>query len=173
MGYIYKITNTVNNKVYIGQTSKTIEERFATHLRHAANKVNRYLYDAMNHYGYENFIVEQLEACKKSLLDEREIYWINFYNANNPDYGYNMTIGGGGGDTFSNLPEDRKQIIREKLSARNTGTKQSKETIEKRVAKLRGQTRTTEQRKRFSEGQKKRDPDTFARGFTVPQERRD
>ena len=173
MGYIYKIINKVNNKVYIGQTSKTIEERFAVHLRHAANKVNRYLYDAMNHYGYENFIVEQLEVCKKSLLDEREIYWINFYNSNNPDYGYNMTIGGGGGDTFSSLPEDRKQILREKLSARNIGTKQSKETVEKRVAKLRGQTRTSEQRKRFSEGQKKRDLETFARGFTVPQERRD
>ena len=156
MGYIYKITNKVNNKVYIGQTSKTVEERFAAHLRNAANKINRYLYDAMNHYGYENFIVEQLEVCKKSLLDEREIYWINFYNANNPDYGYNMTIGGGGGDTFSSLPEARKQVLRENISARVTGTKQSKETVEKRVAKLKGQTRTLEQRKRFSEGQKER-----------------
>ena len=173
MGYIYKITNKVNNKVYIGQTAKTIEERFAAHLRNATNKVNRYLYDAMNHYGYENFTVEQLEVSKKSLLDEREIYWINFYKSNNPDYGYNMTIGGGGGDTFSNLPEDRKQILRENISTRVTGTKQSKETVEKRVAKLIGQTRTSEQRKRFSEGQKKRDLETFARGFTVPQERRD
>ena len=156
MGYIYKITNKVNNKVYIGQTSKTIEERFAAHLRHAANKVNRYLYDAMNYYGYENFIVEQLEVCKKSLLDEREIYWINFYKANNPDYGYNMTIGGGGGDTFSNLPEDRKQLILEKLVARNTGTKQSKETVEKRVAKLRGRSCSEEAKQRMSEAQKER-----------------
>ena len=58
MGYIYKITNTINNKIYIGQTSKTIEERFKAHISKAKQHINRYLYDAMNHYGYENFIIE-------------------------------------------------------------------------------------------------------------------
>lgn len=156
MGYIYKITNTINNKVYIGQTSKTIAERFAVHLRHAANHVNRYLYDAMNYYGYEKFRVEELECCEKSLLDAREIYWIDFYQSTNPEYGYNMTAGGGGGNTFILRSEEDQQRFRTNVSIRQTGTKQSKETIEKRVAKLKGQKRTNEQRQRFSEAQKER-----------------
>ncbi len=156
MGYIYKITNTINNKVYIGQTSKTITERFAVHLRHAANHVNRYLYDAMNFYGYENFIIEELERCEKSILDAREIYWISFYQSNNPEYGYNMTAGGGGGNTFVLRSVESQQRFRACASARQAGTKQSKETIEKRVAKLIGQTRTAEQRLRFSKAQKER-----------------
>ena len=58
MGYIYKIINLSNQKIYIGQTKKTIEERFQSHLKLAKNHVNRYLYDAMNKYGYNNFIIE-------------------------------------------------------------------------------------------------------------------
>ena len=48
MGYIYKITNSINGKLYIGQTRKTIEERFQAHLKNAQKHINRYLYDAMN-----------------------------------------------------------------------------------------------------------------------------
>ena len=58
MGYIYKITNLINNKLYIGQTKKTIEERFKAHIKVARQHKNRYLYDAMNKYGYENFKIE-------------------------------------------------------------------------------------------------------------------
>lgn len=97
-GVIYIITNVCNNKVYIGQTSKTIEERFAVHVKNAKQHVNRYLYDAMNHYGYDNFHIQEIEKCKKSDLDEREKYWIAYYNCIIPN-GYNMTAGGGGGDT--------------------------------------------------------------------------
>lgn len=65
MGYIYKITNKINNKVYIGQTSKTIEERFQRHLSLARQKVNRYLYDAINYYGKDNFEISQIEECSE------------------------------------------------------------------------------------------------------------
>lgn len=58
MGYIYKITNLSNQKLYIGQTKKTINERFQNHLKLAKRHVNRCLYDAMNKYGYNNFIIE-------------------------------------------------------------------------------------------------------------------
>ena len=103
MGYIYKITNIVNNKLYIGQTRKTIEERFQMHIKKAKQHTNRYLYDAMNKYGYDNFIPSEIEECDDSLLDEREIYWIAYYNTTNKQYGYNMTIGGGGGDTWGGI----------------------------------------------------------------------
>lgn len=119
MGYIYKITNIVNNKLYIGQTRKTIEERFQAHINKAKQHTNRYLYDAMNKYGYDNFIPSEIEECDDSLLDEREMYWIAYYNTTNKQCGYNMTTGGGGGDTWTNNPN--KEETSKKLSAANKG----------------------------------------------------
>ena len=122
MGYIYKITNIINNKLYIGQTRKTIEERFQTHLKNAQKHINRYLYDAMNKYGYDNFICSLIEECDDSLLDEREIYWIKFYNTTDKSNGYNMTIGGGGGNTWTNNPH--KEETSKKISEHNKGKHQ-------------------------------------------------
>lgn len=125
MAFIYKITNKVNGKVYIGQTQKTIQERFANHIKKAKIHTNRYLYDAMNYYGYENFTVEKIEECPKEKLDEREIYWISFYNSNNKNFGYNMTKGGGGGDTWTNNPH--KKETSEKISKANLNSKRTPE----------------------------------------------
>lgn len=97
MGYIYKITNTQNGKIYIGQTVQSVSERWQKHIICAKRGFNRYLYDAMNHYGYENFSVETVEECNDSSLDERERFWIKQYRCNEKRYGYNMTPGGGGG----------------------------------------------------------------------------
>ncbi len=129
MGYIYKITNKINKKIYIGQTKKTIEERFQEHLKKAKIHTNRYLYDAMNKYGYHNFIVSQIEQCDDSKLDEREIYWIAFYHSNNKEYGYNMTIGGGGGDTWNKNPH--KEITSKKISEANKGRQMTPEHSKK------------------------------------------
>lgn len=104
MGYIYKITNQINQKIYIGLTRETIEERWRSHIKKAKQYPNRYLYDAMNHYGYENFTIEQIEECDDGVLDEREIYWISYYNSTNSDIGYNLTDGGGGGNTWALNP---------------------------------------------------------------------
>jgi len=97
---IYKITNITNNKVYIGKTSKTIEKRFSEHVKNSKNRINRYLYDSMNKYGVDNFKIEILD-CVNSNNDANniEIYYISEYNSNNKDFGYNMTIGGDGGNT--------------------------------------------------------------------------
>ncbi len=119
---IYKITNTINNKVYIGQTSKTAQERFNAHIKKAKAHVNRYLYDAMNHYGIENFSVEEIEKCSKEMLDEREIYWIAFYKSDNKEFGYNMTKGGGGGDTWTNNPHKDKTRKKSKQTKIKNGT---------------------------------------------------
>lgn len=78
MGYIYCITNIINNKQYVGNT---IEERFKEHCRDSrktrCNK--RPLYNAMNKYGIENFKIEELEYIEDDkLLAEREIYWIKY-----------------------------------------------------------------------------------------------
>ena len=100
MGYIYKITNKINQKIYIGFTKLTIEERWKNHIRKAKVFPNRYLYNAMNCYGYENFIIEEIENCDNNILREREIYWIAYYNSTDPNIGYNLTKGGDGGDTW-------------------------------------------------------------------------
>ena len=94
MGYIYKITNTLNNKVYIGQTVKTVEKRFQQHKNNSNKEYfsQIILYKAFNKYGIENFICEQIEEVPNELLDEREKYWIKFYDSYFD--GYNSTLGG-------------------------------------------------------------------------------
>ena len=99
MGYIYKITNLQNNKIYIGKTTTCIQERFSKHI-YEANTPNTkgytfILHKAFRKYGINNFNIEQIEEIDNSLLNDREIYWINFYNSTIPN-GYNMTFGGEG-----------------------------------------------------------------------------
>ena len=98
MGYIYCITNVINSKKYVGKTTSTIEERFKEHCLDSKKQrcEKRPLYDAMNKYGIENFIIEEIEQISdNNLLAKREIYWINelqTYGRN----GYNATKGGDG-----------------------------------------------------------------------------
>ena len=70
MGYIYKITNKINNKIYIGQTNRTIEIRWKEHCRHLNS--NMPICRAIKKYGESNFLVEELEECSDILLDKRE-----------------------------------------------------------------------------------------------------
>lgn len=94
MAYIYKITNDINNKVYIGKTERSIEKRFREHCSDAFRERNekRPLYSAMRKYGVEHFRVEQLEETNNP--EEREIYWIEQYDSYSK--GYNATLGGDG-----------------------------------------------------------------------------
>lgn len=101
MGYIYKITNKINGKVYIGKTKNSVCNRFKQHLRCAQKGTNRYLYDAMNHYGYDAFEVEVLEEAISSELSDLEKYYIKKFDSLNPLNGYNMTEGGEYCDTIS------------------------------------------------------------------------
>ena len=87
--YIYKITNKINGKIYIGQHKQTtIKEN-----------VDRYLGSgilikkAQDKYGKENFTKEIVEYCNEEDVNDREVYWIRFYNSITPN-GYNITKGG-------------------------------------------------------------------------------
>lgn len=95
---VYKITNNINNKVYIG-CSKDIEKRLENHKLYYKyvnieqfNK--KYLYKAMRKYGIENFTFEILEETPNYF--EREKYWIEYYKSNDSMKGYNLTAGGEG-----------------------------------------------------------------------------
>lgn len=108
MGFIYKITNTINQKSYIGQTIKTLEKRFSQH-QHNYDKPyfsQVVLYKAFKKYGIENFTFEEVEEVPDNQLDEKEKYWIKFYDSYNN--GYNSTIRG---RDISLYDWDEEQII--------------------------------------------------------------
>ena len=94
MAYIYKITNDINGKIYVGKTENTIEKRWKEHCQdyQKLRCENRPLYRAMNKYGIEHFHIELLERTSEP--EERETYWIE--KLGTFKYGYNATMGGDG-----------------------------------------------------------------------------
>ena len=123
--FIYKITCLKNNKIYIGQTTKTIEERFAQHKNAAIkNLLNTHLCNAMKKYGVDNFIIEQIDTANtQEELTEKEYYWINYYETTNPKIGYNETNDKNkcGGNTYGNKSVTEMQLIKNKISKANMG----------------------------------------------------
>lgn len=92
-GFIYIIRNTINNKVYIGQTKVDVQTRWKEHLRHAKygdQVINR----AMRKHGVNKFYIETLEICDIDIIDDREMFYIKLYNSTDKSKGYNVSIGG-------------------------------------------------------------------------------
>lgn len=85
----------VNNKIYVGQTTKGLDYRKAKHYNNSKyNTFQTKFYRAIRKYGFDNFEWSILEKCTTNKLNEREIYWIDSFNSMVD--GYNMTPGGGG-----------------------------------------------------------------------------
>lgn len=95
-GNLYLITNTVNNKKYVGKTYLDIHGRFIAHLQESVKErsAHRPLYRAMNKYGIDNFQIELIGQFEEGLLEDKEIEMIQFYNTYKN--GYNATLGGDG-----------------------------------------------------------------------------
>jgi group I intron endonuclease len=95
-GVIYKITNVINNKIYIGLTRQTINKRWSCHKCNAKTKRKRtHLALAMTKYGVENFKIEHLKDCyTPSELYNTEIYFIKIFDSGNRTIGYNNSTGG-------------------------------------------------------------------------------
>jgi len=93
-GSLYKLTNVLDGKAYIGQTTREVDVRVNEHLNHSGKQC-RYLKAAIEKYGKEYFVPEVLDtADSKDELDLKEIAYIEFYKSDNRDYGYNLTKGG-------------------------------------------------------------------------------
>lgn len=107
-GIIYKIENSVNSKLYIGQTIRSLQDRFQRHVQAALkgdyqSKIAR----AMRKYGVDNFSIQEIDtADTKQELNEKEKFYISFYNS--IDNGYNIAKGGNGGDTLYGMSPERK-----------------------------------------------------------------
>lgn len=113
---IYKYTNVINGKIYIGQ-STNIQKRYSQHLYDATKRPERGtgVDRAIAKYGIENFKFEIIEECSVEKLNERERYWINFYDSYHN--GYNCSLGGnslkGSEHPRSILNEEDVWIIRD------------------------------------------------------------
>lgn len=118
---IYSITNTINGKRYIGK-AKSIEDRWKDHTYKSRWKrfPNKTLYKAFQKYGVENFKFEIIEECEESIQNDRERFWISYYNSKKN--GYNETDGGDGGETYDIrkrwgiLTEDDVRYIRQRYA---------------------------------------------------------
>ena len=125
MGFIYKVTNKINGKVYIGQSIFVPEKRLKEHFRDArsAKYSSRPFYNAINKYGTDNFFIETIEEVDNDKLNEREKYWIRYYNSFihfENAAGYNATLGGD-----STLTKDYEAIA---MNYQITGSKQQTAT---------------------------------------------
>lgn len=121
-GVIYKIKNTINDKVYIGRTND-LKRRRREHLTNLRNNkhYNRHLQYSFNKYGETNFKFIILEKCKDDEVGQREIDYIEKYNSFRA--GYNLTAGGDGGQFGVRYSEEYKQ----RLSESQKGIKLSEE----------------------------------------------
>ena len=152
VGIIYKITNNINKKLYIGQTYRAFRERIDDYKRYLCND---YLANSFKKYGFENFTFEIIDHAKTiGELNEKEIFYIEKYDSTNKTKGYNIEIGG------RNHPISEE--TRQKLSQLHKGKKQSREWVEKRTspkgseeAKKHGRPKSPEQRKWLSENSPK------------------
>lgn len=92
IGYIYKTTNLINGKIYIGQ------KRSKIFLKEKYLGSGKILKNAINKYGKHNFITECIEECEtQEELNKKEVYWIKYFNSKDINIGYNIDSGGQGG----------------------------------------------------------------------------
>jgi|688.fasta_scaffold911496_1 group I intron endonuclease len=144
-GQIYKITNKITNKIYIGQCVSHYSNgrkhgylnRFKIHIKNSKSKNDcRALGDAINKYNQENFVCELICECEPSEMNILEDRYIKEYDTLVPN-GYNLMSGGGNGRLHSNE-------TKEKMSETRTGKHHSQETKEKMSESAKGRKLTTE-----------------------------
>lgn len=168
---IYKITSP-SGRIYIGQ-SKDIYKRWNAY-KNLESKSQPRLHKSLLKYGYENHEFEIIQRCDHCELNDREIFYINFFNTFNSTHGLNLKMGGlsgvvsaeslkkiGDGNRGKKLSDETKALISKNNARYNLGKKASPETREKiRQARLKqkcpntGKKRSPEICARFSEARK-------------------
>jgi len=133
---IYKSTNKITGKIYIGQTTNTLDKRIKSHLKESKIDSNRPFMLSINKYGIDNFIFEMIDSSDNlDELNDKEIYWINFYNSVSPN-GYNVT-GGGQGKKMISTNELSKRISKGLQNSKKwQKIKNSEEYLKKREEKF-------------------------------------
>lgn len=129
-GVIYKIENTVNGKVYIGQTTNGFKGRYGC--RWWEKTTNKHLLFSISKYGVEVFKVCEVQdvAFSKEELDAKEVYWIDYYNSTNPQKGYNKKHGGANGKPSLETIK-KMRVINRRIADGNRGVKRPKKVTDK------------------------------------------
>ena len=108
---VYKTTNLVNNKIYIGKDKHNNPNYLGS---------GKHLNQAMKKYGRDKFTKEIIEYCESEHhMSIRERYWISYYNSYDHSIGYNLTLGGEGGDTFTYRDSNDQDITRALISEKS------------------------------------------------------
>ena len=133
--WIYKITNIQNNKVYIGQSVRPIEQRFKRHINDAINcKLDTHFARAIRKYGKSSFIIEEIDsASTQKELNEKEQYWIRYYNSVLNGYNETDAIYKCGGNTYQSKTEEEMAVIGEKIRQSKLGNKNPQARRIKRI----------------------------------------
>jgi group I intron endonuclease len=148
-GYIYKIENIVNGKIYIGQTTTTPKIREHSHVYELRNNnhKNSHLQNSFNFHGESNFKFSVISWFNsKEELNQAEIHYINIYDSLNKDKGYNIREGGHNGK--------HSKETKIKLSIAHRGKNLPESTCKKISIALQGKTLTAEHRRKMSIAQK-------------------
>ena len=149
---IYKATNLINSKVYIGQTVKSLKHRKAGHFSKIKKNSKTYFHNAIRRYGKNNFKWQVICACPNiDSLNEQEEYYIKFYNSNNPKNGYNLNEGG----LNYNVGRKLSKKTREKQSDARVGMCFSKEHKQKISNAHKGKVKSDKHKKNLSMAMKK------------------
>lgn len=148
--FVYKCTNLINGKIYIGKTNN-FEFRRKQHLRNI-KKYCTYFYNAINKYGKNNFywdILNNVETDKEAF--ELEKFWIKYFKSNDSKFGYNMTNGGEGISGFKHNSKTKNKI---KEKRKNQIIKHSEETKRKISESNKGKTISKKCREKISKTKK-------------------
>lgn len=113
MTRIYIIKNKINDKVYVGQTIQSLQERLKKHMSQLND--NTIFHRAMLEIGVGNFWIELIEEVEDKIANEREFYWIKYYYKQGKAYNEKISLGKCGGDTLTN--HFNIEEISQKLSA--------------------------------------------------------
>lgn len=123
--YVYKITNKINGKVYIGQSIRPIEERFKRHINDSIkNNLDTHLARAVRKYGSESFFIELVDVAKtQEELNEKEQYYIRKFNSIKEGYNETDALYKCGGNTYKSKTIDELKEISLKISKGKIGDK--------------------------------------------------
>lgn len=159
-GIVYKTTNNINGKIYIGKDTKNSHNYLGS---------GKYFRNAIKKCGRENFTKITIDIANNKLeLNEKEIFWIKFYDARNPEIGYNILEGGegvGSGEEHPFYGKHRSIETKQKLSLANAkerhplyGKRLSEEhrikislALKGRISPMKGKKLTEDTKKRISE----------------------
>lgn len=148
MAIIYKITNKVNGKIYVGKSKYNKEEYFGSGIK---------ITNAVKKYGVENFKKEIIVECDNTEADYFETYWIEQLDSRNDDVGYNISAGGTGGDHYWKVMSDKeKEEHRKKIKKGVAGRKRKPHSEETKKKMSKSFNRTPEIQNRIDEKRRKK-----------------